>query len=217
MSGNRLPNIPMNTELCREQELERLRLQELVEYDRYCYDLGHTTEQRKLWHNDGALFTTWFKGLVDEYLASTPAKKDKVGPYASHAHRVNNTIVWLHQTRAIAEVLCYLDFRSRFHWDWVDIQCLCRMHYRLEKRQGQWGIVYLEGIYEKDRMMSVFGDSIQVVPRQELEKYRPINWNMSIRRGYIGGGTDMNQWAGSDIPETEKRLYLESFQWLENI
>lgn len=195
--------------------LDKLRIRELVEYDRYCCDYGHKDEQRKLWFSDATLFTTWFKGSIDEYLNSSPTTKEKDDIMSSHSHRINNTVVWLNGSRAVAELLCSLNFRNQLQGEWVDVQCLCRMHYRVEKREGRWGIVYMEGIYEKDRMDPVFGDSDFFVPEAELRKHRPINWNMAVRRGkYLGHETDEGKWAGSDIPETLGRVYEESSRWL---
>lgn len=206
--------VPMNG-LPDTEIIEKLRIKELVEYDRYCYDYGHKEIQRGLWFDDAALFTTWFQGGVDAYLASTPAPKDPADRMSSHAHKVNNTVVWLNGNRAVAELVCSLNFRNKLREEWVDVQCFCRMHYRVEKRGGRWGIVYFEGIYEKDRLDPVFGDSDFFVPEAELREHRPINWNMAVRRGkYLGHETDEAKWAGSDIPETINRLYEESSRWL---
>lgn len=206
--------VPMNG-LSDAEMIEKMRIKELVEYDRYCYDYDHKDIQRGLWFDDATLFTTWFKGGVDGYLGSTPAPKDPDDHMSAHAHKVNNTVVWLNGNRAIAELICSLNFRNKLRDEWVDVQCLCRMHYRVEKRDGRWGIVYFEGIYEKDRLDPVFGDSEFFVPEAELREHRPINWNMAVRRGkYLGHETDESKWAGSDIPETVNRLYEESSSWL---
>jgi hypothetical protein len=200
-----------------EELLDRIRVKEIVEYDRYCCDYGHKAEERKLWHDDGIFYSTWFKGPIDEYLSTPPlAKKpDEDILKESHSHRVNNTVVWLKGNRAVAELLCFLNFRTKLGDEWVDTQCWCRMHYRAEKREGKWGLVYFEGIYEKDRMDTVFGDSGFSVPREVLEKYRPINWNMAYRRDVFNGGLkNAEEWVGSDKPETLARLYEESSKWL---
>lgn len=206
--------VPMN-KLSDSEIIDKLKIKELVEYDRYCYDYDHKEIQRKLWFDDGTLFTTWFQGKVDDYLGSTPAPKDPNDRMSSHAHKINNTVVWLNGDKAIAEIVCSLNFRNKLRDEWVDVQCFCRMHYRVERRDGRWGIVYFEGIYEKDRLDPIFGDSNFFIPEAELREHRPINWNMAIRRGKcLGHETDERKWAGSDIPETINRLYKESSEWL---
>ncbi|MDO4333403.1 MAG: hypothetical protein Q4C58_12075 [Eubacteriales bacterium] len=203
--------------LSAEEMTEKARIREIVEYDRYCTDYGYKRQQKKLWHEDGRLFTTWFEGPVSEYLGNpTITPKENISPDSpaeSHGHRVNDTIVWLNGNKAIAEILCFLNFRTEIKGEWMDSQCWCRMHYRLEKRDGKWGILYFEGIYEKDRMDPVFMDSTLTVTRQELMRFRAINWNMAYRRSNIGGLKNADRWAGSDKPETIEKLYRESSEW----
>lgn len=204
--------------LSAEEMLDKARIRELVEFDRYCTDYGKKEQQKKLWHPDGRLFTTWFEGPISEYLGNpTITPKEEVPsncPVESHGHRINNTVVWLNGNKAVAEVLCFLEFRTNIKGEWMDSRCWCRMHYRVEKRGGKWGILYFEGIYEKDRMDPVFMDNALTVPREELQKFRAINWNMAYRRSVIGGLKNAERWAGSDIPETLNRLYQESSKWL---
>lgn len=198
--------------------LDKMRIRELVEYDRYCADYGLKEQERELWFKDGRLFTTWFDGNIEEYIGNPnispePAPADE--PQETHNHRINNTVVWLNGNRAIAEIVCFLNFRTQIAWEWMDSQCWCRFHYRVEKRDGKWGILYFEGIYEKDRMDPVFQDAGLKVPRESLMKYRPINWNMALRRGeFLGGISTSDRWAGADKPETVQKLYEESSEWL---
>ena len=144
-----------------------------------------------------------------------PVSREEPDEKQSVRHKVHNTVVWLNGTRAVAEMLCTLQFRVELGGEWVDINCEARMHYRLEKRGGVWGILYFEGIYEKDRLDPIFGDSVFNIPREQLEKYRSINWNMAARRDlYEGGLKNSDDWAGSDRPETVRRIYDESSRFL---
>lgn len=200
-----------------KEMLEKVRVREIAEYDRYCTDYGLKAQQRNLWHEDGRLFTTWFEGNIRDYLGNPtimPKERPEANlPVESHGHRINNTVVWLNGAKAIAEVLCFLNFRTEIQGEWMDSQCWCRMHYRLEKRDERWGILYFEGIYEKDRMDPVFLDSQFEISREELQKFRSVNWNMAYRRSCIGGLKNADRWAGSDVPETLERLYMESSEW----
>ena len=211
--------------LSEEEILEKERVRELVEYDRYCNDYHHKEEQAKLWFPDGRVITTWFNGSFEQYRTASPVSGEKrpvveapeqiPGLRVLVNHRVNNTLVWLKGTRAVAEVICTLCFRTPLGWDWVDLTCMCRMHYRCEKRDGRWGIVYFEGIYERDSLKPLFGENKLTVTEQELEKYRPINRYMGYRRDRFEGGVDYSaQWAGSDKPQTVERIYNESSRWL---
>jgi hypothetical protein len=204
--------------LTNEEMIDKMRVRELVEYERYSRDNGHKEEEHKCWFDDGEVFTTWFKGPVTVFhnSAATSPKNKPDFDISSAKHKISNTVVWLKGKRAVAESMCTLQFRAKLGSEWLDIQCWCRLHYRVEKRDGKWGIVYFETIYEKDRMDPVFSDSNWKVPREELVKYRPINWNMSYRRDLFEGGLkNADQWAGTDKPETLQRLYEESSSWIE--
>lgn len=208
------------TNLSPEQMMEKLQIKELVEYERYCCDYNLKEEQKKLWFQDGTIFTTWFKGSFEDYIKASPVHRDDSLPghdetKPSANHRINNTVVWLNGERAVAELVCFLDFRAKLGFEWIDLRCWCRMHYRLEKREGKWGIVYFEGIYEKDRMDPVFNDSTYNVPQSFMEKYRPNSRCMAFRRDVFEGGlNNYAEWAGPDRPETIRRLYEESSAWL---
>lgn len=169
--------------------IEKQKIRELVEYERYCTDYGLKEQREKCWFKDGEIFTTWFKGKVTDYFNAKPTKREnKPDEKESHGHKINNTVVWLKDKKAIAEIICTLTFRTCLDGKWVDIQCNSRMHYRVEKRDGVWGIVYMEGIYEKDRMDSVFGDEPFYIKKEQLEKYRSNNFNMAARRDLYEGG-----------------------------
>lgn len=113
-----------------------------------------------------------------------------------------------------------ITFRVPLDGEPVDLSVWSRLHFRAEKREGKWGLVYFEGIYERDRIDPVFGDSTFAIPREELMKFRPCNWNQCCRLAKyqadpFGGGLENSEdWCGSDKPETIQRLYEESSKWL---
>ena len=198
-----------------EEMLDKACVRELVEIDRYCRDYGHFDQERALWFDDGEVFATWFKGPVDEFIEKS-SRKDK-GP---SAHKIFNVPVWLYKNRAIAECLCKITFRADLGGELVDLCVYSRLHFRAEKREGRWGLVYFEGIYEQDRLDPVFGDSTFVIPREELQQFRPCNWNQCYRLAkynadpFGGGLKNADEWAGPDKPETIQRLYEASSAWL---
>lgn len=194
--------------------LDKMRVRELVETDRYCRDYSHFKEERACWFDDGKVFATWFKGPIDEFIEKS-ARKDK----SPSAHKIFNTMVWLNGNKAVAEVICSITFRCNLGDEPMDLEVWSRLHFRAEKRDGRWGLIYFEGIYEKDRIDPVFGDSTFAIPREELKKFRPCNWNQCYRLAvcsadpFGGGLANADSWAGSDKPETVQRLYDESSEW----
>lgn len=197
-----------------EEMLDKACVRELVETDRYCRDYGHFEQERACWFDDGQVYASWFKGPIDEFLAKS-SRKDK----SPSAHKIFNTMVWLNGSRAIAECICMITFRVELDGELVDLSVHSRLHFRAEKRDGKWGLVYFEGIYERDRLDPVFGDSKFFIPREELQKFRPCNWNQCARLAlygadpFGGGLANADQWAGPDKPETIQRLYDASSEW----
>lgn len=207
-----------------EEMLEKARIRELVEYERYCRDYsdyGTRAAERRLWFDDARIVTTWFDGSPDAFIPETnePVPKMKVpeqGAIDAVHHRVNNTVVWLHGNRAIAELLCTLTFRCRVLQEWMDISVMARMHYRAEKRQCRWGLVFMDVIYEQDRMDPVFQDCTVQIPRAVLQQHRNCNWNQSAR-GTLDGREpkrDPDLLYGYDRPLEVLKLYRESSRWL---
>ena len=200
-----------------EEMHDKACIRELIETERYCRDYGHFEQERSCWFDEGEVFASWFKGPIDEFIEKS-SRKDK----SPSAHKIYNTIVWLHGSRAISECICVIMFRVPLGGEPVDIQMWSRLHYRVEKRNGKWGLIYFEGIYEKDRLDPVFNDSSFVIPREELQRFRQCNWNQCYRLAKYSadpfgeGIKNADSWAGPDKPETVQRLYEESSRWFFN-
>ena len=56
--------------------IEKQKIRELVEYERYCTDYGLKEQREKCWFKDGEIFTTWFKGKVTDYFNAKPTKRE---------------------------------------------------------------------------------------------------------------------------------------------
>jgi hypothetical protein len=206
--------LPMGN-ISNEEMMDKLRIKELIEFERYCRDNSHFEQEKTCWWEDGQVFATWFKGSIDEFLKNSGARNK-----TPSKHKINSIVVWLKDNRAIAECICTITYRTKLGHEQIDLHSWCRLHFRVEKRDERWGIVYFEGIYEKDRIDPVFSDSKWYVPREELTKFRPINWNMCFRltnysADSFGGGLQFSEyWAGADKPETVQKLYEDSSRWL---
>ena len=213
-----------------EEMIEKARVKELVEFERYCRDYAdYGTEEAEwnLWFDDARIVTTWHDGGKDTFMRTPgsftyPKTKtpDEEGVIDSFHHRANNTLVWLKGTRAIAEYLCCMVSRRKVNGEWMDTQVMARMHYRAEKREGKWGLVFMDVIYEQDRMDPVFQDAAFTMPREVVKKHRNINWNMSGAGDYAKPGTgrkhrDEALLYGYDLPEQVNELYAESTRWLK--
>ena len=129
--------------------LERLAIRELVENWVVWRDAGDWERFRTVWHADGRMMATWFQGTADEFIAVSRAGFDKG---VSILHFLGGNSVDLAGSRAVSQTKMTISQRARVHEVPVDVVCTGRFYDFLEKRDGRWGLVLRQPIYEKDRM-----------------------------------------------------------------
>lgn len=201
-----------------KQVLEKARVAALCEYDRYLRDYGHAKKEEGLWYVDGEAFTGWFRGNIRDFFHGKPGGEKKLADGERDlwrgAHKVNNTVVWLNGDRAVAEVMCTLIFRNKVNGDWFDSRTYSRMHYRAEKRDGKWGLLYFAGIYEWGRLDPVFHDSEITIPREEVLKYRDHDFYRYYSKASSGRALFLpDEQPGPDRPETIQTIYDATSKW----
>ena len=129
--------------------LERLAIREIVENWAVWRDAGDWERFRTVWHADGRMMATWFQGTADEFIAVSRAGFDKG---VSILHFLGGNSVDLAGSRAISQTKMTISQRARVHDVLVDVVCTGRFYDFFEKRDGRWGLVLRQPIYEKDRM-----------------------------------------------------------------
>jgi hypothetical protein len=165
---------------------------------------------RTVWHDDGRMMATWFQGTADEFI------KVSAEGYARGVrilHFLGGTSIDVAGTRAIAQTKMTISQRARVEDVLCDVVCTGRFYDFLEKRDGRWGLVLRQPIYEKDRL-----DPLDPAAKLELdpallakfpEGYRHLAY-LQTRIGYKVK-PDM---PGLDGPEVEA-LYRRGERWLE--
>jgi len=129
--------------------LERLAIRELVANWAVWRDAGDWERFRTVWHADGRMMATWFQGTADEFIAVSRAGFDKG---VSILHFLGGNSVDLAGSRAVSQTKMTISQRAPVHEVPVDVVCTGRFYDFLEKRDGRWGLVLRQPIYEKDRM-----------------------------------------------------------------
>src|SRR5204862_7042699 len=114
--------------------------------------------------------------------------------------------------RGVSQTKMTIAQRGRVHHVLVDVVCTGRFYDFLEKRQGRWGLVLRQPIYEKDRLDPVDPSAAPKLDAKLLasfpEGYRHLAY-MQARIGYTVK-TDM---PGHDGPELDA-LYARGAAWL---
>jgi hypothetical protein len=149
--------IPRMTEL-----EDRLAIEALVNNWALWRDAGDWERFRSVWHDDGRMMATWFQGTADAFIA---ASREGWSKGVSILHFLGGVAIDIRGARAIAQTKMTISQRAAVHDVLCDVVCTGRFYDFLEKRQGRWGLVLRQPIYEKDRM-----DPVDPAARLELDR-----------------------------------------------
>ena len=128
---------------------DRLAIRELVENWAVWRDAGDWERFATVWHPDGYMTATWFQGSAADFIAVSRKGFDAG---VRILHFLGGTSIDLAGQRAIAQTKMTINQRATVHGVLVDVVCAGRFYDFVERREGVWGIVRRQPIYEKDRM-----------------------------------------------------------------
>lgn len=129
--------------------IDRLAIRDLVENWAVWRDAGDWDRFRTVWHDDGAMQATWFQGSADAFIAVSREGFEKG---VNILHFLGGTSIDLEGHRAIAQTKMTISQRGLVDGVACDVVCTGRFYDFLEKRDGRWGVVLRQPIYEKDRL-----------------------------------------------------------------
>jgi hypothetical protein len=190
---------------------ERQTIRELIENWIVWRDARMWERFRTVWHDDGVMMATWFQGSADEFIrVSDEGYKKGV----RILHFLGGCSIDLAGNRAIAQTKMTIAQRGPVEGVICDVVCTGRFYDFLEKRDGRWGMVLRQPIYEKDRADPVDPAGPRPAFDQTLlmsfpEGYRHLAY-IQTRVGYKVK-PDM---PGLDGPAVEA-LYARGKAWLE--
>ncbi len=189
---------------------DRRELHELIENWAVWRDALMWQRFRTVWHDDGRMMATWFQGTADEFIKVSQEGYERG---VRILHFLGGSSIDVAGDRAIAQTKMTISQRALVENVLCDVVCTGRFYDFLEKRNGRWGFVLRQPIYEKDRL-----DPVDPAARLTLdpkllaqfpEGYRHLAY-LQTRIGYKVK-TDM---PGLDGPEVEA-LYRHGEAWLE--
>jgi hypothetical protein len=142
--------------------IERQRIAELVQNWAVWRDAGDWERFKTCWHEDGFMMATWCQAPAAQFIAASQAGWAKG---VSILHFLGGNSVDVQGKRAISQTKMTISQRAEVHGVLVDVVCTGRFYEFVEERDGRWGIVLRQPIYEKDRM-----DPVDPAARLELDK-----------------------------------------------
>ncbi|MEU9891745.1 nuclear transport factor 2 family protein [Sphaerisporangium sp. NPDC051011] len=172
-------------------------------------DSGAWSEFGALWHDGAWITTTWFQG---SYLNFIEAGKEAFARGVQVNHFLGGHTSVVHGHRAIAQTKMKIEQRTRAHGVEVDVVCTGRFYDFLERRDGRWGIVRRQPIYEKDRL-DVVDPSASITLDQQLLTSVPVGYR---HLGYVqtlAGRRVLDKLPGLQ-GEAVEHLYTSGRRWL---
>jgi len=172
-------------------------------------DSGRWDRFRTVWHDDGAMMATWFQGTADDFIrVSIEGWKRGV----RILHFLGGTAVELGGPRAVAQTKMTISQRTAVHGVECDVVCTGRFFDFLEQRDGRWGLVLRQPIYEKDRLDPVDPAETVALDPDILARFPAGYRHLAYVQTLIGYEVKRDM-PGLDGPEVEA-LYDDGAAWL---
>ena len=189
---------------------DRMLIRELVENWALWRDAGDWKRFATVWHDDGFMMATWFQGPAPDFIR---VSREGFERGVSILHFLGGFTVDIAEERAIAQTKMTISQRAELDGVTVDVVCTGRFYDFLERRDGRWGIVLRQPIYEKDRLDPI-DPSAKLKLDDELLSQFPDGYR---HLGYVqtAAGYDVKRdMPGLVGPEVEL-LYRRGAAWLE--
>ena len=172
-------------------------------------DAGDWARFRTVWHDDGRMMATWFQGTADEFIEANRAGWSRG---VSILHSLGGTSIDIHGNRAVAQTKMTISQRGLVEDVLCDVVCTGRFYDFLEKRNGRWGFVLRQPIYEKDRLDPVDHSKTLLLDHELLDRYPEGYRHLAYLQAKTGHRVKKDM-PGLKGPEVEA-LYEKGRKWL---
>ena len=193
-----------------ELDADKLAIREIVENWVLWRDAGDWELFATVWHSDGWMTATWFQGPAKKFIE---VSREGFNKGVNILHFLGGWSCEILGERAISQTKMTINQRAEVDNVLVDVVCTGRVYDFFEKRQGQWGIVRRQPIYEKDRLNPVDPSAELKLDHELLARY-PEGYR---HLAYLQSKNGFN--VKGDLPglrgQAVEKLYVEGKAWLE--
>ena len=137
-------------------------IRELVENWVLWRDAGMWDRFRTVWHDDGRMMATWFQGGADDFIR---VSREGFERGVRILHFLGGCSVDVSGDRGVSQTKMTISQRGPVEGILCDVVCTGRFVDFWERRDGRWGLVLRQPIYEKDR-----ADPVDPAARLELDQ-----------------------------------------------
>ena len=172
-------------------------------------DNGQWDDLRQIWHPDGRMVAGWRAGTADEFIT---ASKAGWANRLSVTHELGAVAIWLQGDRAVSQNKMQITLGGELSGVPCASSTMARHLDRWEKREGLWGLVSRETIYDRDHLYPLKPGDLIVVESNLYESfplaYRGIGYLMT-KLGYP---------VSTEVPvlrsDAERSRIAEADDWL---
>jgi hypothetical protein len=187
----------------------RLIIRDLIENWAIWRDALMWDRFRSVWHDDGRMTATWFQGTADEFIQ---VSREGYARGVRILHFLGGMSIDIAGPRAIAQTKMTITQRAPVEGVSCDVVCTGRFYDFLEKRDGRWGMVLRQPIYETDRLDPVDPGAQLALDPSLLAQFPEGYRHLAYIQTKIGYKVKPNM-PGLDGPEVEQ-LYRDGAAWL---
>jgi hypothetical protein len=185
-----------------EEMLDKFAVRELIEFERFCRDNALWDQMHQCYSEKSHVRTSWYNGDGHGFVEAS-RKMKTVAP-----HKINNTLVWLNEHRAVAVTMACIQSRKEVEGISLDLSSYVRMVYSAVKDEGGWKIASLDIIYEKDSLVPASPEGIKPPPSARVSYA-----NLIAIIGSEGYEMDADM-PGDDRPDLRTALLESVASWL---
>jgi hypothetical protein len=188
---------------------DKVAIRELVENWVVWRDAGDWARFRTVWHDDGQMMATWFQGPAEDFIR---VSREGFERGVRILHFLGGMSVEVAGDRAIAQTKMTITQRAPVDDVLCDVVCTGRFYDFCERREGRWGLVLRQPIYEQDRMSPVDPTAAPALDPALLERF-PVGYrHLAYLQTRLGFAVKPDM-PGLSGPEVEA-LYARGSAWL---
>ena len=172
-------------------------------------DAGDWERFATVWHDDGWMTATWFQGSAEGFIQ---ASREGFEKGVNILHFLGGWSCEISGKRSISQVKMTINQRAEVDGVLVDVVCTGRFYDFFEKRDGRWGIVRRQPIYEKDRLDPVDPAAVLELDTDLLARFPEGYRHLAYLQSKNGFEVKLGL-PGLRGPEVDK-VYSDGEAWL---
>lgn len=195
-----------------DHRYECQEIRDLVENWAVWRDAGDWERFRTVWHDDGWMMATWFQGSAEDFINIS---REGFERGVRILHFLGGSSIDVNDRRAVAQTKMTISQRGLVEGVECDVVCTGRFYDFLEKREGRWGLVLRQPIYEKDRLDPVDPAKAPTLKQDVLCRFPEGYRHLAYLQQGIGYNVkrDMPGLVGAEVDS----LYARGKAWLAGI